>query len=123
MIQPQGFMRILFLEDNLSFAESILFILNENGHTVDFTESTTHAIQLFDTHPYDAVISDIHLKSEASGMELIKHIRHKRKSNVTVIVTTGLDLIDENEIKKTRCGCISVQTAPHFLSPICLPHC
>ena len=97
-------MNILFLEDNEEFAEALMIILESLNHRADLTASVNEAIRLFSLNAYDAVITDIHLKGEdqktSSGFELVKTIRHKRKSNVVIAATSGLELLEEQQIKK-----------------------
>ncbi len=98
-------MRILFVEDNQAFVETLVPLLQERDFDVDVTANITEAIQLFDSRHYDLVISDVHLSEDeagasASGLALLRHIRKKRDSNVLIAVTTGLELIEESDIKK-----------------------
>lgn len=97
-------MKILFLEDNADFAEAMVTVLESLEHSVDYTNSIPKAIDLFDTHSYDAVITDIHLKGpendHVSGFELIRHIRHRAHSDIVIAMTTGLDLIDPELVSR-----------------------
>lgn len=97
-------MRILFLEDNLDFAEPIVDAAKSMGHTIDFTSDIPTAVSWFNSRNYDAVISDIHFKnansSLKSGLDLVFHIRRKKKSNIVIVMTTGLELLQTQDIKE-----------------------
>lgn len=97
-------MRILLVEDNIKFAEFIMDELEARGHAVEFTINARDAVERFEKKKFDAVITDIHLTGEdhkaSTGFELIRHIRHKTGSNVVIAVTTGLELIEEEVVKR-----------------------
>ena len=96
-------MMLLFLEDNLDFASTLTDFAVQLGHAVDHTSDILEASMWFDSRHYDAVISDVHLKkndvSLTSGLDFVSFIRKKRKSNVVIAVTTGLELLKEKDIK------------------------
>lgn len=96
-------MKILFLEDNLDFAGPLIEAAQELGHEVQHTQSIIDASKIFTHKNFDAVISDIHLKSDSdfltSGLDFIRFIRERKKSNIVVAVTTGMELIQEHDVK------------------------
>ena len=96
-------MKILFLEDNLDFADPIIEAAEFLGHTIDFTINISEAVNWFNERTYDAVISDVHIKnvnaSLNSGFDFVFHIRKKKKSNIVIAMTTGLELLLEENVK------------------------
>lgn len=97
-------MKFLVLEDNEDFADALVSELQSQSHIVEWTASVKEAIGFFDSKEYDAVITDIHLDGPdtktSSGFEFVKHIRHKRHSDIVIAVTTGLDIIEAETVKK-----------------------
>lgn len=96
-------MKILFVEDNNDFAEALMMTLPKSQFEVTAVDTVSAAIKLFENNEYDVVITDIHLKPTAeathnSGMDLIYFIRKRKKSRVPIVVTTGLELIEEESI-------------------------
>lgn len=92
---------ILILEDNLEFAETLTELLQSNGYTVKCYDNVSDAYSAFKTEKIDLVISDIHVKikkpgTSGSGLDFIKKIR--KRSDVPVIVTTGMDLVSEESV-------------------------
>jgi len=98
-------MNILFIEDNFDFAYPLIEFAIAMGHKIDHTENLIDAANKFKEYNYDAVITDIHLRkadssSLTSGLDLVRFIRDKRKSNVIIAITTGLELLKESDIKE-----------------------
>lgn len=96
-------MKILFVEDNALFAEALLATVAKAKFSFTTVSSISDAKKAFDSDNYDIVITDIHLKptpedSHSSGMDLIHYIRQRKKSSVPIVVTTGLELIEEQDI-------------------------
>ena len=94
-------MKILLLEDNILFAESLIENLNHFGHHVDWTVSVGDAQKIFDRGGFDLVISDLHLKvindDKGSGLDLIDYVR-KRDQHVGLVATTGLGLVQKESV-------------------------
>ncbi len=108
--------KILFLEDNVDFALVLTEFLKNHNCDVSWTSEVTKAKKLFVEGQFDLVISDLHLKtphydSESSGFNLIDFIRNQVKSNVPIVVTTGLELIPEDQILRHGANYVCYKTA------------
>lgn len=95
--------RILFLEDNVYFVEAMMEVFSGLGWMVTHVTSVKTAKDIFSEESFDLVISDLHLQDAEtgapnSGLDLIHHIRHRKKSKIPLIVTTGLELISKESM-------------------------
>lgn len=96
-------MKILFVEDNNDFAEALVLNLSKSHFEITTVETVSEAIKHFENNHYDIIITDIHLKpsmeaNQNSGMDLIYYLRVRKKSGIPIVVTTGLELIEESSI-------------------------
>ncbi len=96
-------LRVLFLEDNDLFVEAISEIFNQQGWIVTHISSVKLAKELFNTAEFDLVISDLHLKDQEtgapnSGLDLVHHIRQRKRSKIPIVVTTGLELVSKDTL-------------------------
>jgi DNA-binding response OmpR family regulator len=74
LVQPRSAMRILFVEDQRIFAETVAnqFL---SAHQVDIAESIAAArVALLAAPPYDAVLIDYDL-ADGKGTALVRHLR------------------------------------------------
>ncbi len=97
-------MKILFLEDNLDFAGPLIEVAELLGHVIIHTQNVVEAAQIFSKGNFDAIISDIHLKKGSStlssGLDFVRFIRERRHSDIVIAVTTGLELLQEKDIRE-----------------------
>ncbi len=96
-------LRILFLEDNEDFAESLADFMQPYGWELVLCRHVREAKRLFETEPFDAVVTDLHVESRSgsllsSGLDLVDFVRDRLKSKIPLIVTTGLELISEKNV-------------------------
>ena len=108
--------KVLLLEDNPDFAQLFLDHLKDLNFEVKCVESVLQAKALFDAQRFDFLITDLHLKPEsgddtASGLSFIKYVRHRKKSNVPIAVTTGLDLVSKDQVLNCGANLIQFKTA------------
>ncbi len=66
--------RILFIEDDPSFAEEMKFLLQENGFEVITANDGELALNILKEQEFDLVITDL-LLIKTHGMEVILHMR------------------------------------------------
>ncbi len=78
---------ILVVDDEESVRRSIQKRLEREGYRVIAIDNALDALKIFETLPFDAVISDIRMR-EMSGIELLGKIR-ERDGDVPVIMVTG----------------------------------
>ena len=66
--------RILFIDDDPSFAEEMKFLLQENGFEVTTANDGGMALNILKEQEFDLVITDL-LLIKTQGMEVILHMR------------------------------------------------
>jgi CheY-like chemotaxis protein/anti-sigma regulatory factor (Ser/Thr protein kinase) len=69
--------RLLVVEDNLDVAEMLRAFLEEQGYEVSTVQSISHALEVFESQPFDLVISDVGLP-DGSGISLIRQLKARR---------------------------------------------
>jgi two-component system response regulator RegX3 len=80
--------KILIVEDEASFSESLSFLLSKEGFTTLVAETGTDALKKFKTEGADLILLDLMIP-EISGTEVCKTIR--QSSNVPIIMLTAKD--------------------------------
>lgn len=81
---------ILFLEDNVSFAENTTTLLNIFVKNVIHVVTIAEANEILKNHTIDIIISDIKLKNE-NGIDFISDFRLKNKINPIIIISGHKD--------------------------------
>ncbi len=84
--------RILFVEDDASGREVGAFNLRKAGYELEAVESGEAALEAFDKHPHDLVITDLRMPG-MSGLDLLRDIK-KRSAETPVLVITAYGSID-----------------------------
>ena len=80
-------MKILVVDDNRDFAETLADILRINGHDADSAYSGEAAVSLFEKAKYDLAFIDVKLPGR-NGVEFFLDIR-KKVSDCRFVLMTG----------------------------------
>ena len=80
-------LRLLFADDDKSFADSIKILLQKKGYYVDTAFDGKEALNLLQKMPYDILITDIRMPG-SSGLELITECR-KLSQAIRIIAISG----------------------------------
>jgi len=80
--------RILIVDDEEIVIRSCLRILADTGYVVDVARGSLEALKKIDETHYDVLVVDI-MMPQVSGLEVLKHVKHKRPTS-EVIIFTGL---------------------------------
>ena len=81
-------MKILAIDDQKLVLIPLEIRLKELGYEIITETSASKGIELFDSFQPDLVIVDINMP-EISGIEIVKYIREKRKSDIPIMVLSG----------------------------------
>lgn len=92
--------QILILEDEIIIANGIKMHLEKNGYECETAANATEAEELLETCQFSAIISDINLNNEISGIDFIeKHIGE----NIPVIFLTAYsDMTTMKQAEQTK---------------------
>jgi DNA-binding NtrC family response regulator len=93
--------RILVVDDEASVTGAVEIILREAGHEVVTAHSVTEATNILTGSYFDLVITDFRL-SDATGIELITHVK-KTTPGTEVILMTAYGSLDIT-IEAIKCG-------------------
>lgn len=91
--------QILILEDEIIIANGIKLHLDKNGYECEIATSSIEAEELMETHRFSAIISDINLNHEISGIDFIE--KHIGESIPVVFLTAYSDLATMKQAELT----------------------
>ncbi|HZF80451.1 MAG TPA: response regulator [Rubrivivax sp.] len=86
--------RVLVVDDEADTRESLKFLLELDGYTVDSAASSKEAWALMEQQLPDCVILDLHMPG-GNGRELTQRIRDTHGSGIVVLVLTGSTLASD----------------------------
>lgn len=92
-------MRIIFIDDHKIFGESLKLLLEEGDEnfTVDYVSDIESFFSKLKILSYDIAIIDINLKSETTGLDLIKDVKLLQE-DLKIIILTSYDLMNYKEL-------------------------
>jgi two-component system response regulator HydG len=93
--------RILVVDDDHGVATAVEMVLNEAGYEVVITHSFAEAGAALRERYFDLIITDLRL-SDASGIEVIKHVKAVAPDTETILMT-GFGSVDIT-IEAIKCG-------------------
>ena len=105
--------QILIIDNDEGLAQALSIRLEENGYACTIAACGRQGISLFQSHPYDAVITDLNMPN-GSGIDVCRSIR--KVSDTPILVITGYEPHYGNEIAEFR-G-VSVITKPFELDEV-----
>ena len=96
--------RILIVEDSLDTAQTLLYLLRDNGHTVDFAINGYAALVAAERQKPDIVLLDMGLP-DFDGLTLIKRLKRTPGLEHTRIIAVTGRSSDEDEQRAMLAGC------------------
>ena len=91
-----GHVRILIVDDDFAFRESLRKILSKAGYVVDEASGATHALALMAMEKFDIVFSDMKMPG-MSGLDLLKTIKQNYPEVHVVLLTAHNELASHVE--------------------------
>jgi signal transduction histidine kinase len=86
---PAGKGKVLLVEDDGEVRDTVSAALREAGFEIHTAETADEALRRIEGgEPYDAVLTDVVMPGELSGLDLARHLR-KRHPRTGVVVVTG----------------------------------
>jgi two-component system response regulator HydG len=101
-------LKILMIDDDKSFCELLIIILERKGYSVEYVISGELGLEKLSTAHYDVVLTDLRM-SGMSGMDVLKGIKElypDEYSRPSCIMITGYGTID-NAVEAIRNGAFS----------------
>ncbi len=104
--------RLLLVEDEVSTVFAMREFFAHAGYDVDCAAGPTEAGALLNRHPYEAIITDLHLTKcrRGEGMMIAAHAR-RQNPHACIVMLTGYGS-DGTEEEARRCGVDVYQTKP-----------
>lgn len=91
--------RVLFVDDEPSILSLFRTILELQGYQVQCAASASQACALLQQHPFDLVITDMHMETAAAGRQVIRAALCREPRPVIVILTAYV--LPEEEWRQT----------------------
>jgi len=85
--------KILIVEDETRVAELLKRGLEESGHTVKTADNVPTGLIVFESEPFDIVVSDVMLP-DGNGFELCRKIREQNEQ-IPILMLTALGTTDD----------------------------
>ncbi len=110
--------RILFADDEKSFAENVKNLLDRKGYSTDIALDGNEALSLLAKLPYDILVTDIRMPG-SSGLELITECR-KLKPAIQIIAISGGGYVPAGDYLRISklFGADSVLQKPFFIEQL-----
>ncbi|SMP66156.1 sigma-54-dependent transcriptional regulator [Anoxynatronum buryatiense] len=102
--------RILVVDDESAYCDSLSFILKSEGYAVNTTTNSFTALELLRQNPYHLVISDFFM-DDMDGFELISEIK-KINADLEVIIVTGYGSV-KHAVEAMKKGAFSYYIKSH----------
>lgn len=105
--------RVLVIEDDASLAMLLTYLLGHDGHDVEICVDGDEAVARLDGAPADAVLVDVMLPSEISGLDVLRELRQRPGwEDVPAIVVSALSS-DQHQWDGWAAGASSYVTKPY----------
>ncbi len=108
-------MRILIVDDNTTFLETMGKILLLDQHEISTATSAEEALKLIVKENFDLLLTDLKM-GELSGIDLIKEIRKKGIDLISIVIT-GYGSID-SAVEAMKTGAYDYILKPFEFSPL-----
>ena len=96
-------LRVIVLDDEPTARMLLRRYLSRHGYETVETSTVDMAVDAMRTGPVDAVILDVRLPEERTGLDVLRMLRRETPlTHVPVIILTGSILSDEEETEITR---------------------
>jgi CheY-like chemotaxis protein len=104
MSEPRRRLRILVIEDSLDTAQTMIFLLRDSGHMVEFAINGYAALTVAERQKPDVILVDMGLP-DFDGISLIRRLRRiPDVANARIIAITGRTS-DDDEARALAAGC------------------
>ncbi len=89
-------LRILLVEDHADTSRALARMLEQSGYRVGTAGDASTALQQFDNHTWDVLVSDLGLP-DSSGYELMKQVREKYGLGIRGIAVSGYGMESDRQ--------------------------
>lgn len=105
--------RVLVVEDDVSLAMLLSYLLGHEGYDVEVCHDGDEAVARLDGAPADAVLVDVMLPTEISGLDVLRELRQRPGwTEVPAIVVSALS-DDEHQWEGWAAGASSYVAKPY----------
>lgn len=98
---------ILFVDDSPVACRAFTKLLEIRGYRVTAAANGTEALDLFRQTTFDIVISDLHLRSPLTGIDILRECQKLRPSTARILVTAIDCEVVEDVLQELGALCIT----------------
>ncbi len=98
---------VLFIDDSPVACRAFARLLEMRGYTVTASVNGTEALTLFSRKIFDIVISDLHLRSSLTGIDVLRHCKKLRPSAARILLTAIDCEVVEDVVQELGAICIT----------------
>ena len=103
--------KILVIEDEIENQKYLELILKQN-FLIDFCDNKASMLELLGQTKYEAIIMDISLKGDSSGIELIKELKRKSTYRGIPIICLSAHTFGQDKLMAQQAGADVYLTKP-----------
>jgi CheY-like chemotaxis protein len=103
--------KILVIEDEIENQKYLELILKQN-FLINFCDNKASMLELLGQTKYEAIIMDISLKGDSSGIELIKELKRKSDYRKIPIICLSAHTFGQNKLNAKQAGADVYLTKP-----------
>lgn len=103
--------KILVVDDEKDYRESLRKILESRGYIVGEAESALEALSIIDYEYYPLILTDIYMPC-MDGLKFLEEVKNRYEDSVKVILVTGYGSID-NAVQAMRLGAFGYYIKSH----------
>jgi CheY-like chemotaxis protein len=107
--------RVLLVDDNVASRLTLQAVLQAGGYSVDAACSADEAFGKMDESQYELILSDLHMESPESGLEVLAHARLMDYQPAMAILTTYGAKHSSDQLRPTL---IEPQDVPELLTKV-----
>jgi len=108
-------MKILIVEDELAFQQSVVTYLQKDGHICETASNFSEGSYKSDLYTYDIILLDINLIN-GSGLDILKVLKKENKNTGVIIISANNSLDDK--LKGLDLGADDYLTKPFHLAEL-----
>lgn len=104
--------RVLVIEDDHSIAMLLALVLGQENHEVEICADGAEALARLDGTPVDAVITDVMLPSQESGLDVLEELRRRPDWELVPAIVVSALGDDEHQWNGWQCGATGYLVKP-----------
>lgn len=107
---------VIYVEDNINNQRLLAKMLKKRGLAVELYDNAKDGFEAIKTHQPEIVFVDVHLKTRATGLDLVRWVREAGYTMPIVVVTVFNMLADRD--RALAIGCDDYLSKPYSMDQL-----